>query len=45
MTLAQAPIQIVPQVNVAEGTYTYGVELLQGEVEQNFWGITFPSLT
>jgi hypothetical protein len=41
---AQAPMRVVAQVSVAQGTYTYGVEFLQSEAGENFWGITFPSL-
>ena len=38
----QAPMRIVAQINAAQGTYTYGVEFLQEEAGQDFWGITFP---
>jgi len=40
---AQAPVRVVAQVNVAQGAYTYGVEFVQDEAGENFWGITFPS--
>jgi len=40
---AQASARVVAQVNVSPGLYTYGVEFVQEETGQDFWGITFPS--
>jgi hypothetical protein len=40
---AQAQVRVIAQVNVAGGAYTYGVEFVQAEAGQDFWGISFPS--
>jgi hypothetical protein len=39
----QASARVVAQVSALQGIYTYGVEFLQDDVVNNFWGITFPS--
>lgn len=40
----QASVSVVAQVSAtAQGVYTYGVEFLEDDGVNDFWGITFPS--
>jgi hypothetical protein len=40
----QASARVIAQVSAAaQGVYTYGVEFLESDGVNDFWGITFPS--
>jgi hypothetical protein len=40
----QASVRVVAQVSAAaQGVYTYGVEFLEDDGVNDFWGISFPS--
>jgi hypothetical protein len=42
---ARTSVRVVSQTRTAEGVYAYGVEFLEAENVNDFWGIKFPSVS
>ena len=40
---AEVPARVVTQITAAEGIRTYGIEFVEPDSQEPFWGISFPS--